>query len=113
MNWEIDKKINIGNAVTALMIAMSVVWWAAHIEKRVAILEVKTEASSSSIGLYFWCHLKMGGLPNQSQHLTIKSNHFPYFTTGYILIDFECWLSFALLFGVYFATKLYFYLALV
>ncbi len=43
MNWEIDKKINIGNAITALMIAMSVFWWAAQVEKRIAILEVEIE----------------------------------------------------------------------
>jgi hypothetical protein len=44
MNWEIDKKINVGNAITALTIAMSMVWWAAQVEKRIAVLEIKTDA---------------------------------------------------------------------
>jgi hypothetical protein len=44
MAWRIDKTINIGNAITAFTIAMSMIWWAAQVEKRVAILEVKTDA---------------------------------------------------------------------
>ena len=49
MRWEIDKKINAGNVLTALTIAMSVVWWAAQVEKRIAILEVKTDALVKAI----------------------------------------------------------------
>lgn len=38
--WIVDKRINLSNLLTASLIAISIFWWAAHLEKRVAILEV-------------------------------------------------------------------------
>lgn len=39
--WILDKRINLGNVFTAGMIAVSIFWWAAQIEKRIAVLEVQ------------------------------------------------------------------------
>lgn len=54
----VDKKINVSNILMATMIAVSVLWWAAQIEKRIAVLEVelkafyKAQLNSKSIQLY-------------------------------------------------------------
>ncbi len=42
--WIFDKRINLGNLFTAFMVATSIVWWAAHIEKRIAVLESQFRA---------------------------------------------------------------------
>lgn len=42
--WTLDKKINLSNLLTAMVVAISVIWWAAQIEKRVAVLEVELKA---------------------------------------------------------------------
>jgi hypothetical protein len=42
--WMLDKRINLGNIFTASMIATSILWWAAQIEKRIAIVEVELNA---------------------------------------------------------------------
>ncbi len=42
--WILDKRINLGNVFTAAMIATSIFWWAAHLEKRIAILETQFKA---------------------------------------------------------------------
>lgn len=42
--WILDKRINLGNICTASMIASSILWWAAQIEKRTAVLEVEQNA---------------------------------------------------------------------
>lgn len=42
--WIFDKRINLGNLITACMIATSIVWWAAHIDKRIAVLEAQFKA---------------------------------------------------------------------
>jgi len=39
--WILDKRINLGNVFTAGIIAISIFWWAAQIEKRIAVLEVQ------------------------------------------------------------------------
>lgn len=43
-NWALDKRINLSNLLTACVVAISVIWWAAQIEKRVAVLEVELTA---------------------------------------------------------------------
>ncbi|HET9843024.1 MAG TPA: hypothetical protein VFP93_00025 [Gammaproteobacteria bacterium] len=42
--WVFDKNINLSNLLTALVIAVSVIWWAAQIEKRIAVLEIELKA---------------------------------------------------------------------
>lgn len=42
--WILDKRINLGNVCTACMIATSIFWWAAQIEKRIAVLEIEQNA---------------------------------------------------------------------
>lgn len=42
--WELDKRVNLSNLLTACVVAVSVIWWAAQIEKRVAVLEVELKA---------------------------------------------------------------------
>lgn len=39
--WVLDKRINLGNLFTAFMIASSVFWWAAQLDKRVTVLEIE------------------------------------------------------------------------
>lgn len=43
-NWLVDKRINISNLITGAMIAFSIIWWAAHLEKRIAVLEAQFKA---------------------------------------------------------------------
>jgi hypothetical protein len=43
-HWVFDKRINLSNVITGLMIALSIILWAAQIEKRIAILEVEMKA---------------------------------------------------------------------
>ncbi len=43
-NWILDKRINLSNLFTAAMIAISMIWWAAQIEKRIAVLEVQLKS---------------------------------------------------------------------
>jgi hypothetical protein len=43
-NWALDKRINLSNLLTACVVAISIIWWAAQIEKRVAVLEVELTA---------------------------------------------------------------------
>ncbi len=42
--WAFDRKINLSNLLTACVVTISVIWWAAQIEKRVAVLEVELKA---------------------------------------------------------------------
>lgn len=42
--WLLDKRINISNLITGAMIAFSIIWWAAHLEKRIAVLEAQFKA---------------------------------------------------------------------
>ena len=47
--WILDKRINLGNVITAGMIAVSIFWWAAQIEKRIAVLEVQLKTHYDSV----------------------------------------------------------------
>lgn len=43
-NWAFDKRINLSNMITGLTVAISIIWWAAQLEKRIAVLEVQFKA---------------------------------------------------------------------
>lgn len=43
-HWAFDKRINLSNVFTGLTIAISIIWWAAQIEKRIAVLEAQFRA---------------------------------------------------------------------
>ncbi|MBS0289291.1 MAG: hypothetical protein JSS07_04540 [Proteobacteria bacterium] len=43
-NWILEKRINLSNIIMGLTIAVSIIWWAAQIDKRIAVLEAEFKA---------------------------------------------------------------------
>jgi hypothetical protein len=43
-HWAFDKRINLSNVITGLTVAISIIWWAAQLEKRIAVLEAQFKA---------------------------------------------------------------------
>ena len=38
-HWAFDKRINLSNVITGLTVAISIVWWAAQLEKELPFLK--------------------------------------------------------------------------